>query len=249
MKLIKRELGKWCLLTLATAGVLTFSFQANAQQQDENTTQTTVTTETTTSTSRSDRDRDTSPARARAGIKGGLNVSNFTSGEQISDKNARYGFHAGVFGQLFVNEGFAIQPELNYSTKGNKVTTTYSVIDQETKFNLAYIDMPVLAVFKLGNAVEIQAGPYWAYLLSANIDTDGDLGDDFVNLDRKNFDNWDYGLAGGIGFNFGNIQLGARYNYGLNKIANSEGAKRILGGAKNSVGQVYLAFNLAGHNK
>jgi hypothetical protein len=196
MKLIKREFGKRCLLTCAmVAGVLTFSFQTNAQQ-DESTTETTVTTETTTNTSSSD--RDMSPARARAGIKGGMNVSNFTSGEQISDKNARFGFHAGVYGQLFVNEGFAIQPELLYSTKGNKVTTTYDVIDQETKFNLSYIDMPVLAVFKLGNAVEIHAGPYWSYLLGANIDTDGDLGDDFVQLDRKNFDNWDYGLAGGI---------------------------------------------------
>ena len=247
MKLMKREFGKWCVLTCITAGVLTFSFRANAQQ-DENTTETTVTTETTTSSRSSD--NDMSPARARAGIKGGMNVSNFTSGEQISDKNARFGYHVGVFGQLFVNEGFAIQPELNYSTKGNRVTMEYDIIDQENKFNLGYIDMPVLAVFKLGNAVEIQAGPYWAYLVHATIDTDGDLGDDFVTLDRKNFDNWDYGLAGGIGFNLGNVQLGARYNYGLNKIANSEGAKRILGGAKNSVGQVYLAFNLAGgHNK
>jgi hypothetical protein len=247
MKLMKREFGKRCLLTLAmVAGVLTFSFQANAQQ-DESTTQTTVTTETTTSKSSSD--RDMSPARARAGIKGGMNVSNFTSGENLSDKNARFGFHAGVFGQLFVNEGFAIQPEVNYSTKGNNVVTEYGIIDAETKFNLGYIDVPVLAVFKLGNAVEIHAGPYWAYLLSANIDTDGDLGDDFVDLDRKNFDNWDYGLAGGIGFNLGNVQLGARYNYGLNEIAKSGGAKRILGNSKNSVGQIYLAFNLASHNK
>lgn len=247
MKLMKREFGKWCVLACMTAGVLTFSFRADAQQQDESSTQTTVTTETTTTTESSS-DRDVSPARAKAGIKGGLNLSNFTSGDQISDKHSRFGFHAGVFGQLFVNEGFAIQPELNYSTKGNEVTTNVGIIDAETKFNISYIDMPVLAVFKLGEVVEIHAGPYWAYLLSANIDTDGDLGDDFVQLDRKNFDNWDYGLAGGIGFNLGNVQLGARYNYGLNEIAKSDGAKRILGGAKNSVGQVYLAFNLAGHN-
>jgi hypothetical protein len=249
MKLMKREFGRWCVLTFAmVAGVLTFSFQANAQQ-DESTTQTTVTTETTTSSkSKSDRD-DMSPARARAGIKGGMNVSNLTSGENLSDRNARFGWHAGVFGQLFVNEGFAIQPEVNYSTKGNKVVTEYGIIDAETKFNLGYIDVPVLAVFKLGETVEIHAGPYWAYLLSANIDTDGDLGDDFVELDRKNFDNWDYGLAGGIGFNLGQVQLGARYNYGLNDIAKSSGAKRLLGNSKNSVGQIYLAFNLAGHNK
>jgi hypothetical protein len=245
MKLMKREFWKRCMLTCGMiAGVLTFSF--HAQAQDESTTQTTVTTETTTSTSDTDRERPAS--RAKAGIKGGLNVSNLTSGENLNDRNARFGFHAGVFGQLFVNEGFAIQPELNYSTKGNKVTLEYGVIDQENKFNLSYIDLPVLAVFKLGNAVEIQAGPYWAYLLEANIDTDGDLGDDFVQLGRDNFDNWDYGLAGGIGFNLGGVQLGARYNYGLNDIAKSSGAKRVLGNSKNSVGQIYVAFNLAGHH-
>lgn len=244
---MKREFGKWCVLTCMMIAGTAFSFRANAQQ-DESTTETTVTTETTTST-KSDTDRDIPHSGARAGIKGGMNVSNFTSGDQISDKNARFGFHAGVYGQLFVNEGFAIQPEVNYSTKGNKVVTNYDVIDQETKFNLSYIDVPVLAVFKLGNAAEIHVGPYWAYLVGASIDTDGDLGDDFINLDRKNFDNWDYGLAGGIGFNLGAVQLGARYNYGLNEIAKSEGAKRILGGAKNSVGQVYLAFNMAGGHR
>ena len=166
----------------------------------------------------------------------------------MNDKDARYGVHAGVYGQLFVNEGFAIQPELNYSTKGNKVITTFGIIDQETKLNLNYLDVPVLAVFKLGNAAEIHAGAYWAYLVGANIDTDGDLGDGFRQLDRDNFDNWDYGLVGGVGFNFGDIQVGARYNYGLNEIARSDGAKRILGNTKNSLGQIYVAFNLARGN-
>jgi len=250
MKLMKGEFGKCCVLTSAIiAGVMTFSFRAGAQ--NETTTQTTVTTETETSSkdTQSDTDRDDgSPARARAGIKGGMNISNLITGDQVTDRHVRIGFNAGVYGQLFVNEGFAIQPELLYSTKGNKVVTTYGIIDQETKFNMSYLDMPVLAVFKLGNAVEIHAGPYWSYLLGANIDTDGDLGDDFRELDRSNFDNWDYGLVGGIGFNLGAVQLGARYNYGLNEIAKSEGAKRLLGGAKNSVGQVYVAFNLAGHH-
>ena len=36
---------------------------------------------------------------------------------------------------------------------------------------------------------------------------------------------------------------------GLNEIARSEGAKRILGSTKNSLGQIYVAFNLARGNK
>ena len=244
MKSMKREFSKQFLLVSAMIGGLVFSF--HAQAQDQTTTETR--TQTTTVSTDTDQDNARLTSKPRAGIKGGLNVSNLIS-DDINDKNARFGFHAGIYGQLFSSEAFAIQPEINFSTKGNKVTSEFGIIDQETKFNLSYIDVPILAVFKLGSAVEIQAGPYWAYLVGANIDTDGDLGDDFVQVDRDNFDNWDYGLTGGVGFNLGNVQLGARYNYGLNNIAKSSGAKAFLGDAKNSVGQIYLAFNLAAHNQ
>lgn len=211
-------------------------------------TQTETTTETTVQTRTDDAydDRPTYSSTARAGIKGGVNLSNLIIDEP-HDRHTRVGFHVGVYGQLFANEGFAIQPEINYSTKGSEVSSNFGIIDHETKFNLHYIDVPVLAVFKLGEAVEIHAGPYWAYLVGVNIDTDGDLGDGFRELDRDNFDKWDYGLVGGIGFNFSNVQLGARYNYGLNDIARSAGAKQMLGSSKNSVGQLYLAINMAGN--
>ncbi len=212
-------------------------------------TQTETTTETTVQTRTNDEgtnDRSSYSGTARAGIKGGVNLSNLIIDEP-HDRHTRFGFHVGVYGQLFANEGFAIQPEINYSTKGNEVTSNFGIIDQETKFNLHYIDVPILAVFKLGDAVEIHAGPYWAYLVGANIDADGDLGDTFQELDRDNFEKWDYGLVGGIGFNFNNVQLGARYNYGLNDIARSPGAKQMLGSSKNSVGQLYLAINMAGN--
>lgn len=242
MKPMKREFSKQFMLVSAMIGGLFFSFHAKAQ------TETTVETRTQTTTTSTDQHETRITSKPRAGIKGGLNLSNLIT-DDVTDKNPRAGFHAGIYGQLFSSEAFAIQPEINFSTKGNKVETEFGVIDQETKFNLSYIDVPILAVFKLGSVAEIQAGPYWAYLVGANIDTDGDLGDDFVKVDRDNFENWDYGLAGGVGFNLGNVQLGARYNYGLNEIAKSSGAKAMLGGAKNSVGQIYLALNLAGNNR
>lgn len=245
MKVIKGEFERGVLLMGAIITLMVM-VSLSSEAQTETTTETTVQTQTETKTRETDSDPER--PRARAGIKGGMNLSNLFS-DEITDDNARIGFHAGVYGQLFVNEGFAVQPEVNFSTKGNRVTTNFGIIDQETKFNISYIDVPVLAVFRLGQVAEIHAGPYWAYLVGANIDTDGDLGDDFQELDRDNFDNWDYGLVGGIGFNLGAVQLGARYNYGLNEIAKSQGAKNLLGNAKNSVGQIYLAFNLASPHK
>ncbi len=182
---------------------------------------------------------------ARAGIKGGLNLSNLYVND-ANDDNARVGWHAGFYGQLFASEAFAIQPEVNFSTKGTGVTRVDATsIKYDSKFNLSYIDIPVLAVFKLGEFAEIHAGAYWAYLLGAEIkNNDRNPDNEFTTIDRDNFDDWDYGLVGGIGFNLGQgAQLGVRYNYGLNEIAESAGAKRLFGNSKNQVAQLYLAFN------
>jgi hypothetical protein len=186
----------------------------------------------------------------RVGLKGGLNLSNLYVND-VNDENARIGFHAGIYTQLLSTEAFAIQPEINYSTKGTGITYAYAdannvMFDHDQKFNLSYLDIPILAVFKLGETAEIHAGPYWAYLLRAEIkNNDGNPNNEFDTIDRKNFDNWDYGLVGGIGFNLGkSAQLGARYNYGLNKIAQTAAAKSVLGNAKNQVAQLYLSFNL-----
>jgi hypothetical protein len=178
----------------------------------------------------------------RMGIKGGLNLSNLYI-DDVDDENARVGFHVGVYGQILSTETFAIQPELLYTTKGAK-TEWDGVIDQTTTFNLNYLELPILAVFKLGDAAEIHIGPYFSYLLAANIDTKGDLGGGTETLDRDNFKSFDFGLSGGFGLNFGPVQVGARYNYGLSEIADSDAAKLLLGDSKNSCAQLYVALNL-----
>lgn len=178
----------------------------------------------------------------RMGIKGGLNLSNLYV-DDVDDESARVGFHVGVYGQIVSTETFAIQPELLYTTKGSE-SEWNGLIDQTVKFNLNYLELPVLAVFKLGESAEIHIGPYFSYLLGANIDTEGDLGGTNEELDRDNFKSFDFGLSGGFGLNFGAVQIGARYNYGLSEIADSDAADLLLGDAKNSCAQVYVALNL-----
>ncbi|HTF22112.1 MAG TPA: porin family protein [Chryseolinea sp.] len=182
-----------------------------------------------------------SSAQMRAGIKGGLNVSNLYL-DDIDDENARYGFNVGVYGQVFSTETFAIQPELMYSTRGAKAEYG-GLIDQTVKFNLNYLDLPVLAVFKLGDAAEIHVGPYVSYLLNSNISYSGDLGNGSDEIDRDNLKPFDFGVAGGFGLNFGPMQVGARYNLGLTEIADSDVARTLIGDAKNSCAQLYMAFN------
>jgi hypothetical protein len=182
-------------------------------------------------------------AQMRAGVKGGLNVSNLYV-DDVDDENARYGFNLGFYGQVLSSETFAIQPELLFSTKGSKIEYGGGLFDQTVKYNLSYLDLPVLAVFKLGDAAEIHVGPYVSYLLGANISHDGDLGSGVDDIDRDHLKSFDYGLSGGFGLNFGALQVGARYNYGLVELEDSDGAELLIGDAKNSVAQIYLALNL-----
>jgi len=183
-------------------------------------------------------------AQARAGIKGGLNVSNLYI-DNIHDENARYGFNVGLYGQVLSSDKFAIQPELLFSTKGTKAFYG-GIVEQTVKYNLNYLDLPVLAVFKLGESAEIHVGPYASYLLNANVSYSGDVANGDDEIDKDHLKSFDYGLVGGFGLNFGQVQVGARYNYGLVKIADSDAAELFLGDSKNSVAQLYVSLNLRG---
>jgi len=178
----------------------------------------------------------------KSGIKGGLNASNLYI-DNVNDQNARLGFNVGLYGQILSTDKFAIQPELLYSTKGSSAQYG-GAINQQITYNLNYLDLPVLAVFKLGKATELHFGGYASYLLNANISYKGDFANGTDPIDKDNLKSFDYGLAGGLGVNFGDVQVGARYNYGVVKIANSNAARSLIGDAKNSCAQVYIALNV-----
>ncbi len=180
----------------------------------------------------------------KAGIKGGLNVSNLYL-DDVSDENARIGTHIGLFANFSPAGALGFQTELLFSTKGS-VAQYDGVINQEVKYNLSYLDLPVLAVFKVGETVEIHAGGYASYLLAANISYQGDLGNGSDDIDKDNLKSYDYGLALGVGINVGPVQIGARYNYGLVEIAESDNAKALLGNSKNSCAQLFAAFAFRG---
>lgn len=179
----------------------------------------------------------------RTGIKGGLNASTLYIND-VEDRNERIGFHVGVFTQIPVSSFFAIQPELQYSTKG--VSANYNLLGAtgRSSFNLNYVELPVLATFKLGNSVDLQAGPYASYLLNSKVSTKGDLGSDFQNVNRDNFNSFDYGIAGGLNIYFGSAMLGLRYGQGLQPVASHGAARLLMGKAKNAVGQVSLGFTI-----
>lgn len=189
----------------------------------------------------------------KAGVKGGLNLS-FLTLDDVGDKNILPGFHAGVFGRIPLSSSVAFQPEILFSTKGTKIVYNEEFLgiqlaDGESKFRLNYIDVPLYLVFNLSEDFNFHFGPYAGYLMNANVETTGEIlsfidVDSSEDLDRSYFNKLDYGLSGGLGFSFENVELGFNYNIGLQKVAkDDEALSNLLEDSKNNVIQVYLGFS------
>ena len=91
----------------------------------------------------------------RVGFKGGLNFSNFRV-DGIQDNNIKAGLNLGLFFKLPVSETVALQPELLYSSKGSKLEYDNPIQgDGEYRFNMNYLELPVMGVFSLGDHFNI----------------------------------------------------------------------------------------------
>lgn len=179
------------------------------------------------------------------GIKGGFDLTSLYISD-VSSEHMKPGFDAGVFAKLPVTRGFSIQPELLYSLKGAK--DTYSNFAQgsgEYRFNLGYIQLPVLAVVNLAPNFNLHLGGYAAYLVNANVKNVDDNGNiqSATELSTGDFNRWDFGLMGGLGFDIENFTIGARYSYGLSNIGKNDNLSGDLTrNSKNAGVGVYIGF-------
>lgn len=184
---------------------------------------------------------------AQFGVKGGVNFSNMYT-DDVDDENVLTSFNAGVYVNLPVSDLFSIQPEVLYSRKGAELRYDNVFATGSAKFNLNYIEVPVLLKINVTENFNIHAGPYFAYLIDSKITNESDGIFDFEsNFDNDDFNKFDAGIAAGIGFDFESFSIGARYSYGLSTI----GKERTVAGetytvpdSKNSTISVYVALRL-----
>lgn len=162
------------------------------------------------------------------GIRAGVNLQKIYGDDFMGNKLTNdfiTGFHAGINADLFISEGFYLQPGLLYSTKGAKKTNNNTEYTQ----NISYIELPVNLLFKpqLGSGrLLLGAGPYAAYGISGKSKTKS--GDAAVELDAKfknkiNAADYLNGLYYLKPFDFGgNILVGYELNSGFSLQLNAQ---------------------------
>ncbi|RBN51329.1 MULTISPECIES: porin family protein [Flavobacterium] len=175
------------------------------------------------------------------GFKGGLNFSNFYT-DNVDDSNILTGFNAGLYAKFPITNSIAIQPEINYTTKGSEQIYDNAVFQGTSKFNINYIEVPVLLVANLTDNFNVHVGPYAAYMVSGKTSTETNFGSSTSELDTDDFNKFDAGISGGVGVDLDVVNFGVRYNYGLTKIGKDNNFTS--SDAKNSVFNVYVGLRL-----
>ena len=207
----------------------------------------------------------TKAQEVKYGIKAGVNVAQWGGDAKSTIKDivdlagvlsteANVGFHAGPFMNIAVNDQLSFETALLISKKGYKIrgklTEEDGALLNLLNLNVSvtqdsyYIDLPVVAKYKVTEGLSVFGGPQFSYLVSNELDLKaGILGFNVINtqLDiMQNFRKMDVGLSAGVGYDFENgMNISASYDWGLtslDKNSNFDAFNRV---AKVSIGYTF----------
>lgn len=164
------------------------------------------------------------------GLKGGFNMST-ASMKKVGDKKIKAGYRIGLTVDYGVTESFYLQSGAFFNVKGVRLksTSSYSaeVSGWKQHFTMQYIEVPVLAAYKLeavsGLKIVFNAGPYFAYGIGGktSLIQSSDDGKNKVDTFGDNrMKNIDYGLRYGAGLEFEKILFEISFDFGFANIAN-----------------------------
>ena len=157
------------------------------------------------------------------GIKGGLGLANLTG--DVSGTESMLSFGGGGLFRFSPIPQFSIQPEVLFVLKGAQEKG-----DNGEKLKLAYIEVPVLAMYRPPAGEKVSpsffAGPAISVLVSAKVGSE-DIKDEVNSTD--------FGVVFGAGVDFkagekGKVSLDGRYTMGISNIAKDSGNDSVKNG-------------------
>lgn len=187
-------------------------------------------------------------AYSQIGLRGGINLSTFV-GEDVSETEDLMGLNAGLSFSIINIGPVSLVPEIYYAEKGTRFTEQLRELQNpdpnnsdfdpnyELEFNLAYVEIPVLAKVRLPFLSTkvihpyIAGGPVFGFRLDCSISFTGnsaeqeiqDCADENLSDLETTFNESDRGyvLVSGIDFQIpllGTVTLDGRYYRGLSRL-------------------------------
>ena len=155
------------------------------------------------------------------------NLLDYTNGHVTTTGHT--GFFAGANASIPVSDLVSVEPGIYYTQKGYEMNGELNLkgleflgANAKAKLTSHYIDVPLLLKLNF-NGLQVFAGPQVSYLAKADLKTTaGVLGFNVLNktMDATDqFNRWDAGVTGGIGYQFANgVNISASYDHGLSKV-------------------------------
>jgi len=131
----------------------------------------------------------------------------------FDDTKYKPGIAAGIEGQYQINNWFGLSAGLLYTTEGCKIKNT-----DGGKYNLEYINIPVMAKFYVAKGLSLNAGLQLGFLTKAKAK------DNTINSSIKEYCNkTDFSIPLSIAYEFENgLSFEARYTGGLTNVIKEE---------------------------
>jgi len=168
-------------------------------------------------------------AQLQFGLKGGVNISNFTGGDfKTIEKSPLVAFHAG--GILRIKfDNLVLQPEVLFSSQGARLDDGTS----EKDYKVSYVNIPVMLQWQFDGGFFVEAGPQAGFKVSE------DIPDSSIEEFAKSTD-----ISIGLGLGFlkdKGLGIGGRYTVGVSQVGDFDSAN-IDPDFKNGVIQISLLF-------
>lgn len=163
--------------------------------------------------------------------KVGLNIANVTDADDV---DARIGLAAGAEFEYGVTDMIGVSAGLVYSMQGYK----FSEGNVDTTVKLDYLNVPILANVYVAPGLAVKLGVQPGFKLSSKVKMEGSGTSIEGESDDDGVKGFDLAIPVGVSYQYQNIVLDARYNWGVTKVFDD-------GDSKNSVFQITLGYKFS----
>ena len=155
--------------------------------------------------------------------KVGLNIANLSD----ADKPI-YDLHFGLETEYMVSDNFSLGAGVILSNQGAKYDYSENSEKYDYTVDLDYVHIPMLATYYLLPGLAVKAGVQPGFKMRAKAKVDGrrvDLDEalklnNLLSGDNAKINALDFSIPVGISYEYQNLVLDARYNWGLVKVVN-----------------------------
>lgn len=144
--------------------------------------------------------------------KAGITIANLTG--DVDNFDAKVGFVGGAELEYQATDMISVTGGLLYSMQGSKIS--------DIKNNIDYLNIPVLCNVYVAKNLAVKLGAQFGFKVREDIDTGNNAVNkafDIVKGDADAYNTFDFSIPVGLSYEYSNVVLDARYNWGVTNIA------------------------------